>query len=53
MMRKVPVSGEKLENGKLKINFKNSDGVGEIESEEFDTVLIATGRFPDTQKLGV
>lgn len=47
-MKKVPVGGEKLENGKIKVNFKNADGTGEVESDEYDTVLIATGRFPDT-----
>jgi len=52
-MKKVPVGGERLENGQIKINFKNSDGSGEVESGVYDSVLVATGRFPDTNKLGV
>jgi pyruvate/2-oxoglutarate dehydrogenase complex dihydrolipoamide dehydrogenase (E3) component len=51
LMQKVPVGGEKLENGKVSISFKNADGSGEIESETFDTVLVATGRYPDTKAL--
>lgn len=47
-MKKVPSGGEKLENGKMKIYFKNTDGSGDVLSEEYDTVLIATGRVPDT-----
>lgn len=35
----------------MSISFKNADGSGEIESETFDTVLVATGRYPDTKAL--
>jgi len=41
-----------LENGKLKVYFQDTDRTQPIESEEFDTVLVATGRYPDTIKLG-
>lgn len=36
----------------MKITFKNSDGSGEEESEVYDTVLVATGRYPDTKSIG-
>jgi len=36
----------------LKITFKNADGSGEEESDVFDTVLVATGRYPDTKGIG-
>jgi len=44
----VPEKIEKLESGKLKVYFTHS---GEMMTEEFDTVLYATGRTPDTSKL--
>ena len=50
-MQKVPVSGQKLENGRIKISYKGTND-NDIESDEFDTVLIATGRYPDTKALG-
>jgi len=47
----IPTKIEKnSETGKLKV-FWNLEGVD--QSEEFDTVLYATGRYPDTEKLGV
>lgn len=52
LMKKVPVTGEKLENGQIAISFKNADGTGDVETQNFDTVLVATGRYPDTKKLG-
>jgi len=29
-MKKVPTGGEKLENGKMKIFYKNADGSGDV-----------------------
>jgi len=47
----IPSKIEKnSETGKLKV-FWILEGVE--QSEEFDTVLYATGRYPDTEKLGV
>ncbi len=51
-MKKVPTSCERLENGRFKVYFQDTDKTQPIESEEFDTVLLATGRYPDTLKLG-
>ncbi len=51
-MKKIPTSCERLENGKFKVYFQDTEKIEPIESEEFDTVLVATGRYPDTIKLG-
>lgn len=47
-----PVSIEKLENKKLKIEYINND-TKEKFVEEFDTILFATGRRADTKKLNI
>lgn len=53
MMRaSVPKKFEKLENGKIKVTFENSD-FGFDMDEEFDTVLLAVGRTPCTAELGL
>lgn len=49
----VPVSAEKLESGKIKVGYQASDKSGEVKYEEFDTVFVATGRYPDTPGLGL
>lgn len=46
------MSAEKLENGKIRVHYKDTNGDNTTASEEFDTVLIATGRYPDTKALG-
>jgi pyruvate/2-oxoglutarate dehydrogenase complex dihydrolipoamide dehydrogenase (E3) component len=48
----VPVSAEKLESGKFKIGYKPTNGE-EVKYEEFDNILVATGRYADIQKLGL
>lgn len=52
LTQKIPVSAEKLENGQLRVFYKDANGDSTIESDDFDTVLIATGRYPDTKALG-
>jgi len=48
LLKKVtPSSIEKLEDGKLKVTFSNG------ETDVFDTVLNATGRYADTADLGL
>mmetsp|Transcript_12808 Transcript_12808/g.16827 ORF Transcript_12808/g.16827 Transcript_12808/m.16827 type:complete len:676 (-) Transcript_12808:421-2448(-) len=47
----VPDSIQKLENGRLKVTWFTKEGL--IKEEEFDTVLAATGRFADTENLGL
>lgn len=49
MMETTTEKGEKLDDGKLRITYKNKNG--EIGVDDFDSVLVATGRYPDTQKL--
>ncbi len=49
LLETVTESGEKLEDGKLKISYKNK--AGQSGSDVFDSVLVATGRYPDTQTL--
>jgi len=46
-----PSKVEKLPNGKLKVFWKGESN-SNSSSEEFDTVLIAVGRDPDTHNLG-
>jgi thioredoxin reductase (NADPH) len=48
----VPSKIEKQANGKLKVTWVGSKG-GEGGSDEFDTVLVAVGRFADTKSLGL
>jgi len=47
----VPHKIEKLDTGKLKVTY-SVDGSAET-TDEFDTVLFATGRYPDTKNLGL
>jgi len=46
----VPTSVEKLDNGKLKVSFNHN---GQVGSDEFDTVMLAIGRDPETKKIGL
>jgi len=46
----VPASVEKLESGKLKVTYSHN---GVSESDEFDTVMLAIGREPETRKIGL
>jgi len=51
----VPVKAEKLDTGKIKVTWKKAsdkDGA-ELFSDEFDTVLVATGRYADTKNLNL
>lgn len=49
-MKTVTESGEYLEaEKKIKITYKNADGT--VGSDTFDSVLVATGRYPDTKAL--
>ena len=50
-MQCVPTSIEKLENGKLKVTYESTEG--EKFEGEWDTVLVAVGRYPDTKSLGL
>jgi thioredoxin/glutathione reductase (selenoprotein) len=45
----VPLSITKLDGGKLQVKWKGSDGL--VQEGVFDTVLNATGRYPDVEKL--
>ena len=48
----IPISIEKLESGRFKVTYAllNEDGSQQSTNEdEFDTVLFATGRYPDTK----
>lgn len=45
-----PVSIEKLPSGELKLTYKGS---GSEETIVVDQVMMATGRTPNTQKLGL
>jgi thioredoxin reductase (NADPH) len=49
----LPHSIEKLPSGKLLVTFGNPQDASSNISEEFDTVLVATGRTPDVQQLGL
>jgi len=46
----VPTSITKLEDGKLEVTYQSES---KKEKEIFDTVLMATGRFPATTELGL
>jgi len=47
----VPVKIEKVDE-KLEVTYKKDGEAGEVK-EQFDTVLVATGRRPETDKLGL
>lgn len=47
-----PTNIEKLEDGRLKVTFKNNS-TGEISSDVFDTVFLAVGRTPETAAIGL
>lgn len=48
----VPTKFEKLEGGKVRVHFHPSSG-GDVQTEDFDTVCLATGRYPLTQEIGL
>jgi len=48
----TPNKVEKLENGKLRVEFKNHE-TGDISFDIYDTVLMAVGRKPETYKLSL
>jgi thioredoxin reductase (NADPH) len=50
--RAQPVKFEKLESGKIQATWKNLDTEEEFV-EEFDTVLVAAGRDPNTANIGL
>jgi len=50
----IPVSIEKLENGKLRVTWKGTTSEDHTEgTDDFDTVLTAIGRAPETKKIGI
>ncbi|KAL6055650.1 Thioredoxin reductase 1, cytoplasmic [Balamuthia mandrillaris] len=46
----VPTKVEQLESGKLRVTYRHGQ---EEASEEYDTVLLAAGRTPETSKIGL
>ena len=51
-MKRVPVSAQRLYDGKIKVYYKSAEENSDLEHYIYDTVLVATGRFPDTKSLG-
>lgn len=49
----LPQSIEKLPSGKLLVTYGNPQDPSTQVREEFDTVLVATGRTPDVRQLGL
>lgn len=49
----VPKSIVKLPSGRLSVTFGKAQSTAEDRTEEYDTVLSATGRTPDLQALGL
>lgn len=47
--RSIPVKFTRLDENTIKVDYKTEKG--EIHSENFNTVLLAVGRSPDTSKL--
>jgi len=48
----VPAAVEKLPSGKIKVSWKPTSGDGAMESDEYDTVLVAVGRTALTAECG-
>jgi thioredoxin reductase (NADPH) len=48
----IPTKVEKLENGRLKVTYRHAEKE-EYGSDEYDTVLYAIGRYPDTHGLNL
>lgn len=48
----VPQNLEKLDNGQIKVTYQNKQ-TDEVFSDNFDTVMFATGRAADTKSLGL
>jgi len=46
----IPSAIEKLDSGKIKVSWKPTAGEGEMASDEYDTVLIAIGRYALTDE---
>jgi len=49
----IPASLEKMPSGKIKVSWKPTSGEGEMASEEYDTVLLAIGRYALTDECNV
>jgi len=51
----IPVKGEKLENGQIRIHYRKTKDTEakEVNYADYDSVFIATGRYPDTKALGL
>lgn len=49
----IPSNISKTENGKLLVSFINTKTDVIDHTEEYDTVLYATGRYPQTQNIGL
>jgi len=49
----IPAKIEKGEGGKIKVSWKPTQGEGEMQSDEYDTVLVAVGRTALTAECNV
>merc|ERR1719334_2243362 len=48
----VPTKFEKIEGDKVRVHFQPTEG-GDVKTEDFDTVCLATGRYPLTKDIGL
>ena len=49
----IPTSVEKMEDGKRKVIYQSVSDAKKTGSDIYDTVLIATGRYSDTNNIGL
>ncbi|EKX36093.1 hypothetical protein GUITHDRAFT_90077 [Guillardia theta CCMP2712] len=49
----IPAKIEKAESGKIKVFWKPTNGGDTMESDEYDTVMLAIGRYALTEQCGV
>jgi pyruvate/2-oxoglutarate dehydrogenase complex dihydrolipoamide dehydrogenase (E3) component len=52
MKKCIPTKFTKTENGRINVEYNNEE-LGQTLTEEFDTVLLAIGRFAETQSIGL
>lgn len=54
LMEFIPVSAELLENKQIRVGYRKTNGPDtDILFDTFDTVMVATGRYPDTKALNL
>jgi thioredoxin reductase (NADPH) len=54
LMEYIPVTAEVLENNQIRVGYRKTNGPEtDILCDTFDTVMIATGRYPDTKALNL